>query len=149
VKVLARVAYRCAYLLARAWWFVRRPRTSGAMVALWNDGRLVRSSYRYDYYSLPGGFVKRGERPLDAALRELAEELAVTLPPPALSLAWEGSVRFEHRDDAITIWEGRLDHRPEVTADGREIVWAGWMTADEARAVRLLPHLRAYLARIE
>src|SRR5690348_8774781 len=61
VDWIARLAYRAAYLLARAWWFLRRPETRGSVVALWHDGRvlLVRTSYRRQY-TLPGGFMKRG-----------------------------------------------------------------------------------------
>ena len=146
MNLLARYAYRCAYRAARIWWFIRRPRTVGAIVALWNDGRLllVRSSYR-THYALPGGFVKRGEAPQAAAARELAEELRVVIPPAALTLGWHGSRSFEHRTDTVTIWEVVLDVPPSVQVNGREIVWAGWKTPAEARELLLLPHIRDYL----
>jgi ADP-ribose pyrophosphatase YjhB (NUDIX family) len=146
MDVLARCAYRFAYVAARAWWFVRRPKTFGSVVALWNDGRLllVRSSYRRQY-TLPGGFLKRGEDPRQAALRELSEELSLLLPAAALALAWQGTRRFEYRDDTLTVWEVVLTDPPPVRVDDREIVWAGWKTPAEARRLPLLPHVREYL----
>jgi ADP-ribose pyrophosphatase YjhB (NUDIX family) len=144
---MARVAYRTAYWGARGWWFVRRPRTHGAAVAAWSGGRvlLVKTSYR-DRYSLPGGFLRRHERSADAASRELMEEIGVFVPVARLALAWQGTIRFEHHDDTLTIWETDLADPLEVHANRRELVWAGWKTADEAQPLPLQPHLRAYLA---
>jgi 8-oxo-dGTP pyrophosphatase MutT (NUDIX family) len=142
-----RVAYRSAYWAARVWWFIRRPQTFGAIVALWNDGRilLVQASYRR-CYTLPGGFMKPGETAREAASRELAEELQLFIRPATLELGWRGSRRFESREDTVTIWEVLLDAPPAIRVDGRELIWAGWKTPAEARSLRLLPHLREYLA---
>jgi 8-oxo-dGTP diphosphatase len=144
---LVRFAYRSAYWAARVWWSIRRPRTFGAVVALWNDGRilLVRASYR-PCYTLPGGFLKPGETAREAASRELEEELQLFIPPVAFRLGWTGSRRFESREDTVTIWEVLLDAPPPVRVDGRELIWAGWKTPAEARSLRLLPHVREYLA---
>lgn len=145
----ARCAYRCAYRVARAYWFIRRPRTTSALVAVWHHDRvlLVRSSYR-PHSSLPGGFLHRGEPVPEGAARELHEELGMSVPPHAMTEAWTGSRWFEHREDTITILEAHIDPRdnqPPVHIDRREIVWAGWTTIDEARAHALLPHVRDYL----
>jgi 8-oxo-dGTP diphosphatase len=144
---LVRFAYRSAYWAARIWWSIRRPRTFGAVVALWNDGRilLVQTSYRR-CYTLPGGFIKPGETAREAAARELAEELQLFIPPATLELGWTGSMRFESREDTVTIWELLFDAPPPVRVDGRELIWAGWKTPAEARSLSLLPHVREYLA---
>ena len=141
-----RFAYRAAYLAAKTWWFIRRPQTTGSVVALWNDGKLlvVRTSYRRQYM-LPGGFIKRGETSRAAAQRELFEELGVVIPAAALRCGWRGTLRFEHRRDTVTIWEVVLDAPPTITVDGLEVVWAGWKTPAEARALPLLPHIQCYL----
>jgi len=141
-----RLGYRLAYWTLRAWWFVRRPQTNGAATALWHEGRvlLIRTSYR-SCLSLPGGFVRAGEPSEQAALRELKEEVTIDLPPRSLRHAWHGVLPFESRQDAIDIWETRVETAPKARVDSREIVWAGWLTAAEAVKYPLLPHVRAYL----
>jgi 8-oxo-dGTP diphosphatase len=143
---LVRAGYRCVYWAARAYWFITRPRTSGAVVALWCRGRvlLVRSSYR-PHYGFPGGFVRRGEAPAAGASRELHEELGLAIPSPQLVLAWQGVKTFENRRDTITIFEASIDPPPSLAANGRELIWVGWSTPAEALALRLLPHVRDYL----
>jgi len=143
-----RLGYRCAYCCARAWWFVRRPRTNGAAVALWHDGRLllIRTSYR-DRYTLPGGFVGRKEEARAAAARELREEIGVNVSPADLVAAYEATIFLEHHYDHLAIFEAEVASQPGITANGRELVWAGWMTTEEAEALpQLARHTRAYLA---
>lgn len=140
--------YRLAFALARAWWFVRRPHTQGAVVAIWHQGRvlLVRSSYRRSY-GLPGGFIKHGETPAEAASRELAEELQLHIPPADLKVAWRESTFFEHRHDTTTVCEITLDALPTIRVDGREIVAAEWTTPIDARSLALSPPVAGYLFR--
>jgi len=142
-----RLGYRWAYLMLRLWWCVRRPHTYGAAVALWHEDKvlMVRTSYR-DSYSLPGGFIRRGEPPEQAASRELLEEIGLDLPAQVLRHAWQGTMHYESRLDTIDIWEVWLDERPALRVDGREITWAGWMDPSAAQGRRLLPHVAAYLA---
>ncbi len=141
-----RLAYRTAHLALRAWWLVRKPETHGALVALWHEDRilLIRSSYRRTY-SLPGGYVKRGEEPKEAARRELREELELALPPDRLQHVWHGSRPFEHRTDTLDIFEAFVVKPFHVAVNHRELIWAGWKTSDEAREMRIVPHLRDYL----
>jgi ADP-ribose pyrophosphatase YjhB (NUDIX family) len=142
-----RLGYRWTYRVLRLWWLVRRPHTYGAAVALWYEGKvlMVRTSYR-PTFSLPGGFVRRGEPPEQAARRELLEEIRLDLPAEALRHAWHGTVHYESRLDTIDIWEVSLEERPDLRIDGREIIWAGWMDPTAAMGRRLLPHIAAYLA---
>jgi ADP-ribose pyrophosphatase YjhB (NUDIX family) len=148
VNALVRLGYRGAYWCLRAWWFVRRPTTRGAAVALWSGGRVlvVQTCYRQRYV-LPSGFVGRRENPRDAAARELLEEVGVAVPPSDLKLACENTLFLEHHHDTLTIFEAEVSPEPRVEASGRELVWIGWKTPAEAEALPLLSrHLRAYLA---
>lgn len=142
-----RHGYRAVYRMLRAWWYLRRPQTHGAAVALWHKGRvlLVRTSYR-DCFSLPGGFVRRGEPARHAARRELREELGIDVPAEALHHAWHGTLQFECRRDTTDIWEAATDSAPSVRITDREITWAGWMDPTAALGRRLLPQVADYLA---
>ncbi len=115
-------------------------------MALWFEGKIliVRSSYRA-MCSLPGGYVKSGETAHAAAMRELWEELSVRVPEAHVRHAWHGSLPFEYRTDTLDIFEAELERPFHLAPNGRELVWADWKTPGEARAMRIVPHLRAYL----
>lgn len=67
---------RWIYRAARLQWRFTRPTVVGVRVLMVQDGRilLVRHTYQ-DFWYVPGGAVKRFELPVDAARREVAEEV--------------------------------------------------------------------------
>lgn len=141
----AQVALRCAFLLLRLWWFVRRPRQHGALLVLWCGDRalLLRNSYQ-PLWSAPGGGVRRGEAPADAAARETAEEVGLSVDPAALSPALDVEHAFRHRPDRVELFVLALPERPRIRIDNREVIAAAWVTRTEALRLDLLPHLRSY-----
>jgi 8-oxo-dGTP diphosphatase len=139
-------AYVVAHRMLRAYWYLRRPSTHGSLVALWNEGEvlLVKNSYRF-HYTLPGGYIHPGETPLDAARRELIEEVGVAVPEGALHQAYTATHDFEFRRDRVTISEIELDHRPKIQVDHREVVWAGFLSPAQVLERPVVPHLVEYL----
>jgi ADP-ribose pyrophosphatase YjhB (NUDIX family) len=77
---LLRTALTAANRLLRAGWFFRRPRTFGAhALALTPERKLILVKLRYaPGWRLPGGGRAANERPADAVLRELREEIGMT-----------------------------------------------------------------------
>ena len=137
-----------AYRVLRIGWRLFRPKGHGALVAVWCDGRvlLVRNSYR-DKLALPAGGIGRGETPLQAAVRELREEVGIRADPEALQYVTEIASDWEGKRDRCAVFELALEEEPQVRIDRREIVWAGFATLDEALAEDLAPPVRSYLER--
>jgi 8-oxo-dGTP pyrophosphatase MutT (NUDIX family) len=77
---LVRLAATAAHRLLAVSWFFRRPKTYGAhAIALTRDKRVVLVKLRYaPGWRVPGGGVEHGEPAIEAALRELREEIGMT-----------------------------------------------------------------------
>ena len=109
-----RVILTGAHQILRAGWFVRRPRTFGAhALALTPEHRLVLVKLRYaPGWRLPGGGRGRGEDPVDAALRELREEIGM-IAHGAVEKAAELEQRPNYRRDLVSLGVGRdVEYRP-------------------------------------
>lgn len=131
------------------------PRSQVYAMGLWHGsaGVLLRSADRSRIYvhrraadktvfaayhdCLAGGVIDPGETPIDAARRELAEELGVTgiALAPLAATAWDGSWRGHplrcHLWAFEACWSGSVTHQDS------EIDAGWWWTLDELRA-----HLR-------
>jgi ADP-ribose pyrophosphatase YjhB (NUDIX family) len=153
VDLAWRTAYRLAYAAARVYFAVCRPSTHGALVALWREDRilLVRTSYQ-GYWSLPGGYVKRGEQGIDAALRELEEEVGVAgVSADRLERVYDETRNWRGKKDHVEIFALEVTEAPTLTVDNREVVEARFFSAEEALGLKLFPPIanviRARLAR--
>ena len=143
---LHRIALRAAWRVMVAYRRVLRPRTEGACVLVWSgEGLLlVRHSYKPGY-GVPAGMIGRGEAPVEAAARELREEVGIQVSPDALRLAGRVVSREHGNEDHLHFFELRFEAEPAVRVDGREIVWAGFHTREEALALDLLDSVRDQL----
>ena len=147
LHVPLRLAYRSAHTILRAYWAVRRPETHGALAAIWCRGKIlvIQTTYR-EAVSLPGGYVKRGESPEAAVVREIREEIGVSVEPSRVRHAYHGTKDFEHRKDTLDIFAVDLDERPIVRPNRYELEWARWKDPEEVVAIeKVVPHLRDYL----
>jgi 8-oxo-dGTP diphosphatase len=142
-----RVAYRVGFRAARLWWRLRRPDHDGAVVAVWLGGRIlaVQQSYRTNP-SWPGGGIRRGEQPREAARRELREELGLEVGPEDLVFAREMVVDWDFRRDHVRVFELCLRAEPVLRIDNREIVAARFVEPQALLAEAVLPpFIGAYL----
>lgn len=85
------------------WWASGQPRQS-ARVLIIDDGKLLafrrkrrsrKTGEMIEYYSIPGGGIDAGERPEDAAVRELKEEMGIDISLGPL-VAHRLARHFEH-----------------------------------------------------
>lgn len=126
---IRRQGYRVAHRLLRVWWFVVRPRVEGTKCVLTDGERvlLVRHTYGHTEWDLPGGTVRRGEEPRDAARREMEEELGVKLD--GLRALGEINVRPYRAHDRIHCFQAEVGPA-ELTIDEGELSTADWFPRD-------------------
>ena len=120
---LHRLALPLAHAVRYYWRRWRKAPIAGVSVVVTNlsgDVLLLKHSYGPDVWSLPGGGLGRGEDPLEAARREVREELGVELgriePVATLEEVLSGSPHTAHVFAAV------CDQRPQP--DGREVTVA-------------------------
>ena len=146
MNFLWRVGLKFAYRAAICYWFVFRPETKGVYVAVWWGPRilLIKNSYKRKQ-TFPAGGVKRNEPDMEAALRELQEEVGVRLGPDDLQVGGRYSSRDEYKLDRSVLYETHLDTEPSIKLDQREVVHAEFLELQEACGRELVPVVRQYL----
>ena len=115
LKRVLRAAATAFHKLLAVGWFFRRPKTYGAHAfALTREGRLVLVKLWYaPGWRLPGGGRDESEPPVDAALRELREEIGMTsygAVEPGRELEEEVDFR---RDTCSLIIVRDVEYRPK------------------------------------
>lgn len=120
---LHRALLPLAHIVRHYWRRWRQTPIAGVSVVIANlggDVLLLKHSYGPDVWGLPGGGLKSGEDPAEAARREVHEELGITLARIEMFAVIEevisGAPHTAHLFTAI------CDQRPKP--DGREIVEA-------------------------
>lgn len=120
---LHRALLPLAHRVRHVWRRWRKAPIAGVSVIVTNlsgDVLLLKHSYGPDVWSLPGGGLGRGEDPLEAARREVREELGLELPRieaiGTLEEELSGSPHTAH------LFAATCDRQPRP--DGREVVLA-------------------------
>jgi 8-oxo-dGTP diphosphatase len=141
---IRRIGYRFAYRVLQVVWFVWRPEKNGVKCLVTAADRvlLVRHTYGRRSWDLPGGAVKRREPPIDAARREMEEELGLGSAPWTAIGQLRGSV--DHRRDTIHLFRAEVG-APALTVDPGELAAVQWFARAELPA-DLGPYVAPVLA---
>jgi ADP-ribose pyrophosphatase YjhB (NUDIX family) len=124
-----RAAIRCAYVGLRVYWFLVRPQVAGVKCVITHGDEvlLVRHTYGNRAWDLPGGQIRRREVAVDAARREMNEEVGRRIEE------WvdlgEMYLNNNHHRDNLHLFHGRLDDR-RVEIDAVELDQAQWFAQD-------------------
>ena len=127
---IRRLLYRVAYALLCVYWFIRRPDAHGVKCVL-TDGDLVllvRHTYGPSDWEIPGGAIKSGEPPVQAARRETQEELGVTIRDWTALEQVTG--RLLGRRDTLHCFHAEV-RDPTLTLDLGELSCARWFARDK------------------
>ena len=122
---MKRLAIKYLYPFAKLYWFLIRPKTFGVKIIIQNGGDIlmVRHTYGNGGWTFPGGGIKRGEIPEDAARREVFEELGTVIK----NTKSFGSLQTtdEYKRDTICCFSVLVESR-SFTTQKEEIAEAKW-----------------------
>ena len=146
---LIQLFYQMGYRIFLCLWFFTRPDTRGAYVAVWSGNRIliIKNSYR-KIFTCPSGALKRGESYLAAAVRELYEEVGLSIDPKDLKPAGRFFSQHEFKKDTIIFFEAHFLTPPRLVLDNREVVWGEFMNPEEALKLPLSPHVKTLSGRV-
>lgn len=128
------------------------PRMAAGALFFDADGRIlmVQPTYK-NYWDIPGGYVEVGESPLQAAVREVREELGIT-PPLVRLLAVDWAPNDAEGDKVLYLFDGGQltpEAQAGVTLQADELKSFAFVAPDEV-SDRTIPRLaRRILAAIE
>jgi len=128
-KFLLRKILRIAYPIAKAYWFVVRPKSVGAKCLVVNKDKvlLIRHSFSPERWSLPGGRVKKNEKPIEAVKRELKEEVGLSVEPELLETLRS---EREYKKDTLHLFIFK-NSTTETEIDFVEVIEAEWFSVDK------------------
>ncbi|MEU3333754.1 NUDIX hydrolase [Streptomyces sp. NPDC006668] len=128
------------------------PRMAAGALFFDASGRvlMVEPTYK-DYWDIPGGYVEVGESPLQAAVREVGEELGIT-PPLVRLLAVDWAPSDAEGDKVLYLFDGGQltpEALAEVSLQPDEVKSFAFLAPDEITR-RTIPRLaRRILAAVE
>ncbi|HUR50829.1 MAG TPA: NUDIX hydrolase [Mycobacteriales bacterium] len=105
--------------------------TVGAVLVLRRpDGRFLMVDQRHSGgWALPGGLLRRGERPADGVVREVAEEVGIHLDADDLPVPTPVVAPRARRVDLVYVLDA--DEQQARREDPAEVRRIGWFTLDE------------------
>jgi ADP-ribose pyrophosphatase YjhB (NUDIX family) len=113
------------YPLLRLYWRVLQPEVLGVRCLVEYEGKvlLIRNPYGSMKWELPGGGVRRGERPEEAARREVREEVGVSLSELLALGRYTGTEYYDK--DTVVCFYARAES-PALTPRRAEVYEEGW-----------------------
>jgi 8-oxo-dGTP pyrophosphatase MutT (NUDIX family) len=118
-------AYKLAYALLRVYWFIFRPQIYGVKCLIEFEGRIlmIRNSYGDMRWTFPGGGFKRRESPEMAAMREVREEVGISLTSVRLLGEYTSTDGYKH--DTVKCYAAEVT-TPGFEIERNEIYEAAW-----------------------
>lgn len=109
----------------RVYWFIFRPQTRGVKCIISHNSEILflRHTYGNNNWNFPGGGIKKGEEPEDAAKREVKEEVGLTL----INIREVGNFSsvLEYKKDMVRVFAAEATNR-NVKLQEAEIMDCGW-----------------------
>ena len=143
---MIKLLYKIYYKLHLIYCFIFRPKVHGAYCLLYVDDKVlvIKNSYK-DFWTIPCGMIDRGETPLEAAAREVKEEVGIFLTHDQMLFRKVILNTSEYKKDHIHLFECRLSKLPKVVIDNREVVDFSWLSRSDIREFPLFDPIKEFL----
>jgi 8-oxo-dGTP pyrophosphatase MutT (NUDIX family) len=148
MNFLRRNAYWVLYRAALGFWFLTRPTTVGAYLAIWHHDKVlvIKNPYKR-HFTIPCGGLKPGESTAQAAVREANEEVGIKVELSQIRHAGRFVSYQEFKRDECDVYEVFLDECPAVAIDNHEVVSAEFLTLAQANEYPMMHIVEQYFAR--
>jgi 8-oxo-dGTP pyrophosphatase MutT (NUDIX family) len=114
------------------YFYLKKDERSRVVVQVGEEILVLKGWYGSNKWMLPGGGMHKGEEPVDAAIRELAEETGIIAKPTDLQYITSGKVtdsyglRYKYH-----LFVMQLPKRPESTVRNYEIFDIAWRKPED------------------
>lgn len=122
--------YKILNSLRKIYWFIFRPKTFGIKCLVENQNAqclLIKTTYSGDYWTIPGGGCKRNEVFENAVIREVREEVGLTISKVRHIGSYTSNL--EYKKDTVYLYTAETDQL-QIIKNGREIADAKWFDRD-------------------
>lgn len=106
-----------------------------------DDILFVRPRLSARMWDLPGGGIKRGEADVDAALREVQEELGISLNKSQCRFSGEYQLVQNHISITAVVFVVRVESKPSLILQRSELSGAKWVSLKSMAKLRISPEL--------
>jgi len=138
--------YTSLYQIHQLYCKIRNPEIYGAYVLCQynHEVLLIKNSYRR-YWTLPCGGLATGESPMEAAVREVREEIGVHLESKNLRLNAKILYEGENMRDHIHLFSYRFARRPTIHIDHKEVEDYRWVDKENVQKHILFEPIIPYI----
>jgi 8-oxo-dGTP pyrophosphatase MutT (NUDIX family) len=117
--------YHFIYKLAKFYWRITKPITRGARTVILAENKFLLIKHIFSgSWVFPGGHIELGEEPSVAAMREVREEVGISLDD--VTLVGSFTHNTEGKIDTVFSFYKILDRIPEVKLDTKESTEYSW-----------------------
>lgn len=117
--------YHFIYKIAKLYWRIVKPVTQGARTVIFAENKVLLVKHIFSgSWVFPGGHIELGEESFVAAIREVKEEVGISLDD--VTLAGSFTHNTEGKNDTVFAFYKILDKIPEVKLDRKESTEYGW-----------------------
>ncbi len=119
------VLYKIGFPIAKAYWFLRRPTTEGVKCIILNENKtlLIKHAYGPNWFTAVGGGIKAGENYEQAMIREIKEEVNLTMKD--VTKIGEIYTEHEYKRDTIHVFLAHSETQ-QLKISSAEISEARW-----------------------